>query len=380
MKNILRKAASLFIVCTALAAFTACNDDDKQDQGKLTPETTDFRFTSGSYSKVLAVETEHLSSYAADVVYEGSETGWVTPVVQEGGVKITVQPNTASTARSAKLVLSAAGVPDVTVSISQKAKFASELIGNYIPKWDQAAWDFGLYLSAEWNEKGAPSLMLGETEIQWMLVEMMLPQLIGASYYVQGLVSLELLDDGRLGAKYHSVTLEDGLTSIFVPTFGKDILSFPDPETLPIVPVDAISYYTQGGRIFLAVDKQFITKVDPGTLDAPIVSMIDGMIAKYQLGLVSNTEVFALPLKYKVEGDVLTLYVDREMILPFKALLLDLLEQLMPAVSAVATAAEDGSEEGGLEIDPVALKKFVADIFDNSTKFELGIKLTKQAK
>lgn len=377
MKNILRKAASLFIVCTALVAFTACNDDDKQDQGKLTPETTDFRFTSGSYSKVLAVETEHLSSYAADVVYEGSETGWVTPVVQEGGVKITVQPNTASTARSAKLVLSAAGIPDVTVSISQKAKFSSELIGSYVPKWDQDAYDFGFYLSTEWNEKGAPALKIGVDEngddnlIVWQLVEMMLPSIVGV-YYVQGLAGLDLLDDGRVGVKYHSVTLENGLTDIFNPTFGKEVLSFPDAETMPIVPVDAISYYTQGDKIFLAVDKQFITKVDPGTLGAPVVSMIDGMITKYQLGLVSNTEVFALPLKYKVEGDVLTLYVDREMILPFKGLLVDLIGQLVPD--------EGVSMSEEMAIAKADIVKFVADIFDNSTKFELGIKLTKQAK
>lgn len=361
----------LLAVATTAFTFTACNDDDKQDQGKLTPETTEFRFTSGTYSKVLAVEAEHVSSYAADVVYEGSETGWVTPEVQQAGVKITVQPNTSSTARSAKLVLSAAGAQNVTVSISQKAKFASELIGSYVPKWDQEAYDFGFFLSTEWNEKGAPVLMLGDTEIVWELVEYMLPQMVGV-YYAQGLVGLDFLDDGRVGAKYRSVTLENGLESIFVPTFGEEVLSFPDAATLPMVPVDAISYYTQGGKIFLAVDKQFIAKVDPGTLGTPIATMIDGMIAKYQLGLVSNDEVFALPLKYKVEGDMLTLYVDREMILPFKALLADLIGQLVPD--------EGVSMSEEMTIAKADILKFVTDIFDNSTKFELGIKLTKQAK
>lgn len=369
MKNILRKAASLFIVCTALVAFTACNDNDKQDQGKLTPETTDFRFTSGTYSKVLAVETEHLSSYAADVVYEGSETGWVASEVQEGGVKITVQPNTASTARSAKLVLSAAGIPDVTVSISQKAKFASELAGSYVPEAS------GFYLSSEWNEKGAPALKMGEDEngddilIEWGLVEWMLPGIV--SGYYKGLISLDLLDDGRIAAKYHPVMLNEDMSNILAPDFGEEELSFPDAETMPIVPVDAISYYTQGGKIFLAVDKQFINKVDPGTLGAPIGSMIDGMIAKYQLSLVSNTEVFALPLKYKVEENELTLYVDREMMLPFKGLLVDLIGQLLP---------DDGVSMGEIAIAKADVVKFVTDIFDNSTKFELGIKLTKQAK
>lgn len=374
MKNIFMRAAMLLAVGAMGFAFTACNDDDKQDQAKLTPETTDFRFTSGTYSKVLAVETEHLSSYSADVVYDGSETGWVTPVVQEGGVKITVQPNTASTKRSAKLVLSAPGVQDVTVAITQKAKFVSELIGNYAPKVNTAAYDFGLVLSTEWNDNGAPSLPLNgdkDNAIEWGLVEYMLPMMVGA-YYAQGLVGLELLDDGRVGAKYRSVTLENGLTDIFNPTFGEEVLSFPDIETLPIVPVDAISYYTQDGKIYLAVDKQFISKVDPGTLGTPIAAMIDGMIAKYKLGVVSNEEVFALPLKYKVEGDVSTLYVDREMILPFKGLLVDLIGQLVP---------DEGVSMGEeMAITKEDILKFVTDIFDNSTKFELGIKLTKQAK
>lgn len=229
-------------------------------------------------------------------------------------------------------MLSAPGVQDVTVAITQKAKFASELIGNYVPKVNTAVYDFGLVLSTEWNDNGAPSLPLNgdkDNAIEWGLVEYMLPMMVGA-YYAQGLVGLELLDDGRVGAKYRSVTLENGLTDIFNPTFGEEVLSFPDIETLPIVPVDAISYYTQDGKIYLAVDKQFISKVDPGTLGTPIAAMIDGMIAKYKLGVVSNEEVFALPLKYKVEGDVSTLYVDREMILPFKGLLADVVGQMVP--------------------------------------------------
>ena len=96
------------------------------------------------------------------------------------------------------------------------------------------------------------------------------------------------------------------------------------------------------------------------------------MIAKYKLGVVSNDEVFALPLKYKVEGDVSTLYVDREMILPFKGLLADVVGQMVP---------DEGVSMGEeMAITKEDILKFVSDMFDNSTKFELGIKLTKQAK
>lgn len=369
----------LSVVASALF-FSSCNDGD-DPKPSLKPETTEFNFTSGTYTKVLAVEAKHLKSFNADVAYTGSQTGWVeTPQVVEGGVKIAVKPNTASTSRSAKLVLSAAGMQDVEIVINQKAKFTSELIGKYAPWIDASASDYGLFIKTEWNEKGAPSLMLGTTKIEWALVEMMVPMIVGASYYYQGLVDLALMDDGRIGVRYHPVTLKDGMNSILDPTFGKETLSFPDPVTLPIVPVDVMGYYTQGDKIYLTVDKHFISKMDPGTLDQPIVKMIEGMISKYKLALVSTNEIFALPLKYTVKGDMLTLYVDREMMLPFKQLLIDLLDQLLPAVAAVAAADEGGSGDGGLGIDPVELKKFVSDIFDNSTKFELGIKLTKQAE
>lgn len=332
MKNIFMRAAMLLAVGAMGFAFTACNDDDKQDQAKLTPGNHRFPLHERLLFQSAGRGDRTPLFVQCRCGLRRFRDGWVTPVVQEGGVKITVQPNTASTKRSAKLVLSAPGVQDVTVAITQKAKFASELIGNYVPKVNTAVYDFGLVLSTEWNDNGAPSLPLNgdkDNAIEWGLVEYMLPMMVGA-YYAQGLVGLELLDDGRVGAKYRSVTLENGLTDIFNPTFGEEVLSFPDIETLPIVPVDAISYYTQDGKIYLAVDKQFISKVDPGTLGTPIAAMIDGMIAKYKLGVVSNEEVFALPLKYKVEGDVSTLYVDREMILPFKGLLADVVGQMVP--------------------------------------------------
>lgn len=255
-----------------------------------------------------------------------------------------------------------------------KKPFESELIGSYVPRVNTEAYDFGFFLSTEWNEKGAPSLPLNgdpKNPIGWELIEMMLPQMVGV-YYAQGLAGLDLLDDGRVGVKYRSVTLENGLTDIFNPTFGKEILSFPDAETLPMVPADAVTYYTQDGKLYLAVSKEFLSKVDPGTLGAPIVSMIDEMISQYKLGLVSNKDIFAIPLKYTVEGDMLTLYVDRGMILPFKGLLVDLIGQLVP---------DEGVSMGEeMAIAKADIVKFVADIFDNSTKFELGIKLTKQAK
>ena len=252
--------------------------------------------------------------------------------------------------------------------------FESELIGSYVPRVDQAAYDFGIFLSTEWNEKGAPSLPLNgdpDNTIGWELIEAMLPMMGGASY-AQGLVGLELQNDGRVGAKYRSVTLENGMADIFNPTFSEEVFTFPDAATLPMVPADAVRYYTQNGRLYLTVSKEFISKIDPGTLGKPICTMIEEMISQYKLGLVSNKDIFAVPFKYTVEGDMLTLYVDREMILPFRGLLADLIGQLVPD--------EGVSMDETMTIAKADILKFVTDIFDNSTKFELGIKLTKQAE
>lgn len=252
--------------------------------------------------------------------------------------------------------------------------FKSELIGNYVPRVDQATYDFGIFLSTEWNEKGVPSLPLNgdpENAIGWDLIEPMLPMMVGR-YYAQGLVGLELQNDGRVGAKYRSVTLENGIADIFNPTFSEEVFTFPDAATLPMVPADAVRYYTQNGRLYLTVSKEFISKIDPGTLGKPICTMIEEMISQYKLGLVSNKDIFAVPFKYTVEGDMLTLYVDREMILPFRGLLADLIGQLVP---------DEGVSMGeGMAIAKADILKFVTDIFDNSIKFELGIKLTKQGE
>lgn len=174
--------------------------------------------------------------------------------------------------------------------------FKSELIGSYVPRVDQTAYDFGIFLSTAWNDKGAPALPLNgdkDNPISWELVEALLPQMAGV-YYARGLVSLELQNDGHVGAKYRSVTLENGITDIFVPTFSEEVFTFPDAATLPMVPADAVCYYTQNGKLYLTVSKEFISKIDPGTLGTPICTMIEGMISQYNLGLVSNKNIFAL--------------------------------------------------------------------------------------
>lgn len=372
MKKILIEAAKLFaLLLIVTPPLASCSNDGKDDPGTvpvITPQVGEMSFTSGTYAKRLPLDMSGVAEWDADVVYTGSDKGWATAKKEESAVVLTVEPNTGA-ARSATLRISAPGMADITIPVEQKAKFSSELIGSYTPYSDINDY-YGAHFVTEWSEAGAPNLSLAGMELPWALVEAMLPTLIGA-YYSQGLAGLELMDDGRIGVKYHTVTLPNGFESILDPVFGAETLSFPDAVTMPAVPLDVVTYYTQEGKIYLAADKRFIAEAAGET---PILSMIDGLIAKYSLPVVSNDDIYALPLKYTLDGDSLLIYVDRTMILPFKKVLTDLIGQLVPLVDADGDGVAD---EGTM--DPAAITKFINDVFDNSTRFELGIYLKRAA-
>ncbi|WP_417174153.1 BACON domain-containing protein [Alistipes dispar] len=372
MKNLFTKFSLIAALCAIAVSSVSCDDDNKGGGDKPAVETSvsSLRFTSGSYSKSFTVNVKTAASWSVDVEFSGTDS-WVTVEKSGDGVFVKVESNTGA-ARTATVVVSAPGMTDAKVAVEQQEAFSSELIGVYAPHVDPMSSDYGLFLSTEWNEKGAPSLDLSAilgAPIEWETIEFFLPMLIGSTYYSQGLASLDLKEDGRLAAGYRVPEFEGGFSieSMLNPQFGNSpVLVFPDAQA-PVVPSDAVTYYTKDGKIYLAVSKEFIASVDPGTLDMPICDLIDTFIKKYGLDFVSDRYNFAVPLKYKSENDVLTLYVDREMILPFKPLLLDVVGMLLEGIS----------EEGGdmPVFDPAMLTGFITDMFDNSTKFEIGVKL-----
>lgn len=371
MKKMLTEATKLFaLLAIVTLPLASCSSDDNGEGGvpSITPQAETMRFTSGTYAKRLPLAMSGVTDWNADVVYKGSQTGWVTATKEASAVVLDVQPNKGA-ARSATLRISAPGMADILIPVEQQAHFSSELVGSYAP--DSEINDaYGVHFVTEWNANGAPNLNLAGMELPWALVEAMLPSLMGA-YYAQGLVGLELMDDGRIGVKYHTVTLANGFESILDPVFGEETLSFPDAVTMPAVPLDVVTYYTREGKIYLAADKRFIAQAVPET---PICTMIDALIAKYSLPVVSDEDIYALPLRYTLDGSSLLIYVDRTMILPFKQVLTDLIGQLVPLVDADG----DGKADEG-SMDPAAIAKFVNDVFDNSTRFELGIYLKRAA-
>ena len=132
MKNFVHKITCVLVMCAATVAFTACSDSDNKGDGPVTGtlsvETGALKFTSGAYSKGFEVETDGtVGAIQVDVNYKGAETGWITAKVNDGDVVVTVARNTGD-ARTADVVLSAKGAESVTVSISQKAVFSSDLV------------------------------------------------------------------------------------------------------------------------------------------------------------------------------------------------------------------------------------------------------------
>lgn len=137
MKNFVHKITCVLVMCAATVAFTACSDSDNKGDGPVTGtlsvETGALKFTSGAYSKGFEVETDGtVGAIQVDVNYKGAETGWITAKVNDGDVVVTVARNTGD-ARTADVVLSAKGAESVTVSISQKAVFSSDLVAGIRP-------------------------------------------------------------------------------------------------------------------------------------------------------------------------------------------------------------------------------------------------------
>ena len=127
MKNFVHKITCVLVMCAATVAFTACSDSDNKGDG---PVTGTLSVETGAL-KGFEVETDGtVGAIQVDVNYKGAETGWITAKVNDGDVVVTVARNTGD-ARTADVVLSAKGAESVTVSISQKAVFSSDLVPVY---------------------------------------------------------------------------------------------------------------------------------------------------------------------------------------------------------------------------------------------------------
>lgn len=284
MKNFLHKIAYVLVMCAAMSAFTACSDSDNKGGGPLTGtlsvETGSLKFTSGTYSKGFEVKTDGtVGAIQVDVNYKGSETGWITAKVNDGDVVVTVARNTGD-ARTADVVLSAKGAESVTVSISQKAVFSSDLVGRYtpyVPDPENPIANFFINpVYADMDSEKVPQIdmgfLFGVPGYTWPVTTVtgLANQLVGMMYG-GGLTYFDFKDDGTIGAGYRDML---GFDLTAGPTFGPEV-EFPNAETLEVLPVDAITYYTKDGKVYFAIDKEYLTYIGQAELEMDLPQIID---------------------------------------------------------------------------------------------------------
>ena len=294
--------------------------------------------------------------------YKGSETGWITAKVNDGDVVVSVARNTGD-ARTADVVLSAKGAESVTVAISQKAVFSSDLVGRYtpyVPDPENPIANFFINpVYADMDPEKVPQIdmgfLFGVPGYTWPVTTVtgLANQLVGMMYG-GGLTYFDFKDDG---------------------TFGPEV-EFPNAVTLEVLPVDAITYYTKDGKVYFAIDKEYLTYIGQAELEMDLPQIIDALLAQYPgLGIEATDDYYAIPLKYGVKDGVTTLKVDKEMMMPYMPLITSLVDAFLP----------DGDIEVSLdpESDPMkipakALVNSLLDaLFNQSQSIEIGIGLTK---
>ena len=321
MKNFVHKITCVLVMCAATVAFTACSDSDNKGDGPVTGtlsvETGALKFTSGAYSKGFEVGTDGtVGAIQVDVNYKGSETGWITAKVNDGDVVVTVARNTGD-ARTADVVLSAKGAESVTVSISQKAVFSSDLVGRYtpyVPDPENPIANFFINpVYADMDPEKVPQIdmgfLLGVPGYTWPVTTVtgLANQLVGMMYG-GGLTYFDFKDDGTIGAGYRDML---GFDMNAGPTFGPEV-EFPNAETLEVLPVDAITYYTKDGKVYFAIDKEYLTYIGQAELEMNLPQIIDALLAQYPgLGIEATDDYYAIPLKYGVKDGVTTLKFDK---------------------------------------------------------------------
>ena len=252
---------------------------------------------------------------------------------------------------------------------SAKPKFTSDLIGTYTPTYvsREAAGgetnDFYLTFEATWvDPENIP--MIDLTAVMGFPIPMntvlSLVEAMGSNIVKGGLVEVELKNDGSFGAKYHDLLIEGSdmssiLGALLAPQFGSETKQFPGSGS-SVLPSDAVGYYTKDGKFYFTLSRSFLKGV---ASDMDIVTLLDGLLAQYpSIGIVSTEDYYAVPLKYTKENGVVTLYVDRDMMVP----VMDVLAPLLGALGPDTTMGID-------------LGQVLKDLKEQTTAIEIAVRL-----
>lgn len=340
-------------------------------------------FTCGDYyPKTILVEADYAAWKAS------TEADWIElteehePGSDDGMVTVAVTKNTGAL-RTGVITLTAEGVEPVSITVTQKEKFESDLIGVYAPYLPDPSNPIGSLFITPTYPAGVDeptvdiSFLFGEGATWPVSVVTSLAGQIVGGLYAGGLERFEFRDDGTVAARYR---LLEGFDMSNGASFSQETYDYPNDETLQVLPADAIGYYTQNGKVYVTVDKTLLHSFDEEEAD-DLTVLIDGLLEQYlelKAAIVSTETYYALPFKYELKADgVVKLYVDKEMMLPFVPLLAELVEMLVPA--EVTVQMDPNDPQTAMTVPAKELVKGLLDgLLVKSATLEIGVELVKQ--
>lgn len=346
----------------------------------ITASVDKLSFTCGDYySKVFTVEAD--GAWTA-----GTEADWIKldQTMEEGTfngtVTVSVTKNTGAE-RKDKIIL--LGGKAVMIDVAQKEAFTSELTGLYKPYIADPENPIGEFFITPTYPAGTEEPTVDLTFILGgplpiTAVTELANQIVGGWFYAKGLDRFEFRDDGTIAAGYR--TLEGFDLGAGGTIFSEEVFTYPNEETMKLVPSDAITYYTENGKVYFCINKAFLTAIGQSELQTDLTAMIEGLLQQYpEIGktIVSNEEIFGLPLNYRIDGGKVKLWVDREMMMPFIPLISELAETMLPEEISVAM---DPNDPEAVMVVPVKnlLKELLEGLFVKTETLEIGISLAKQ--
>ncbi len=349
---------------------------------EVSASVKNLTFTCGDYySKEFTVEADGEWTAVADAAWieldqktqEGSYNGTVTVSVAKNG----------GAARDTEIVLCAKTdeTPLVRIPVTQKEAFASDLAGLYKPFVADPSNPVGEFFITPTYPAGTEeptvdlSFILG-APLPISFVTELANQIVGM-LYSGGLDHFEFRDDGTIAAGYRTLLgfdLNNGAS------YSEEVFTYPNEETLKLVPSDAITYYTENGKVYFCIGKAYLTAIGQSELQTDLTAMIEGLIQQYpEIGqsIVSNEEFFGLPLNYRTEGGKVRLWLDRETLMPFIPLLSELSETMLPEEITVQLDPNDPQTAMTVPVKNL-VKELLEGLFVKTETLEIGISLAKQ--
>ena len=288
------KKLNLLLVLAGMFAFSACDDDSD----KATPVDPEVSALSGLWN--LSLQVPEVQLIVEEDEWFGPEYAEEPYVNPYPSIRLTwtaidaeKTPNANTLSRIATNLLSKL-LPEVVHSVSLSEN--GELTAEYYPS---------PIFNPQWDNESQGFVELPE-------------EVVMSTWFLTGMASPWSIDSAKVAEA----------PNVEYPLY---------PRTWENAPSGLVSWSLKGGMVNLKLDMEAIKAQIPADGSSvsfdTVIAMLSGFLGEDKLNdLLEN----GIPLKYKMESDVLTLYIDKEMVAPYMEVLLPLLPGLWEmAMSAV---------------------------------------------